>query len=139
MAIAYLCVLIAAFMPYIFVGYAKFSVKDYDNSSPREFLEKLQGRAKRANFAQLNSFEAFPAFAAGVIIAHLAGVPQFQITVLAILFIIFRVIYGFCYILDNSNLRSTVWFGGFFCVLYLLFSAIMHSLHNNIPFIILSS
>ena len=37
--------------------------KGYDNSNPREFLDKLQGRAKRAHYAQLNSFEAFPAFA----------------------------------------------------------------------------
>jgi len=114
-------------MPLIFAGYAKFASKGYDNSSPREFLEKLQGKAKRAHFAQLNSFEAFPAFAAGIIIAHLAGVAQSHIAILAVIFIIFRIFYGICYILDKPSLRSTVWFGGFFCVLTLFISAISHS------------
>ena len=114
-------------MPLIFAGYAKFSSKGYDNSSPREFLGKLQGKAKRAQYAQLNSHEAFPVFAAAVIIAHLAGVAQSLITILAVLFVIFRVIYGICYILDNHVLRSTVWFCGFFCNLILFLSAIIHS------------
>ena len=114
-------------MPLFLAGYAKFSSKGYDNSSPREFLDKLQGRAKRAHYAQLNSFEAFPVFASAVIIAHLAGVTQSHITILAIIFIISRILYGVCYILDKHNLRSTVWFGGFFCVLGLFISAILHS------------
>jgi uncharacterized MAPEG superfamily protein len=125
MAAAYFCVFIAAVMPLVFAGYAKFSSKGYDNSSPREFLEKLQGRAKRAHFAQLNSFEAFPAFAAAVIIAHLAGVARSHITILAVFFVIFRILYGICYILDKHSLRSTVWFGGFFCVLGLFILAIL--------------
>jgi uncharacterized MAPEG superfamily protein len=112
-------------MPLVFAGYAKFSSKGYDNKSPREFLEKLQGRAKRAHFAQLNSFEAFPAFAAAVIVAHLAGVGQSYITALAVIFLIFRVFYGICYISDKHSLRSTFWFGGFFCVLALFISAII--------------
>lgn len=126
MATAYFCVLIAAVMPLFWAGYAKFSSRGYDNSSPREFLEKLQGNAKRAHFAQLNSFEAFPAFAASVIIAHLAGISPSQITIVAVVFVIFRVLYGICYILDKHSLRSTVWFGGFFCVLWLFIAAILH-------------
>ena len=127
MAIAYFCVLIAAIMPLFFAGYAKFSSKGYDNSTPREFLDKLQGRAKRAHYAQLNSFEAFPGFAAAVITAHLAAVAQSHITTLAVIFVIFRILYSICYILDKPSLRSTLWFGGFFCVVSLFISAILHS------------
>ena len=127
MAVAYSCVLIAAVMPLFLAGYAKFSSKGYDNSSPREFLGKLQGKSQRANFAQLNSLEAFPPFAAAVIIAHLAGVVQAHITVLAVLFVVFRIIYGFCYILDKASLRSGFWFCGLFCVISLFVSAILHS------------
>ena len=105
MAISYFCVLFAAVIPLILAGYAKFSSKGYDNSSPREFLEKLEGRAKRANFAQLNSFEAFPVFAVAVIIAHLAGVVQERISLLAIFFIIFRILYCISYIADKHALR----------------------------------
>jgi len=127
MAIAFSCVLIAAIMPYLLVGYAKFSTKGYDNGCPREFLDKLQGRPKRAHYAQLNSFEAFGAFAAGVIIAHLAGVSQSQINVLVVSFVIFRIFYGICYILDKPSLRSSLWFGGFLCVLGLFIAAILRS------------
>lgn len=128
MTIAFLCVLIAAIMPYVLVGYAKFSTKGYDNSAPREFLDKLQqGRPKRANYAQLNSFEAFGPFAAGVIIAYLAGVLPSQINVLAVSFVICRILYGICYILDKPSLRSLLWFGGFICVLGLFITAILRS------------
>ena len=124
MTIAYLCVLIAAILPYILVGYAKFSTKSYDNHAPREFLQKLEGKAKRAHYAHLNAFESFPAFAAGIIIAQLTGACQQSISILAISFIIFRILYSVCYILDQSNLRSILWFCAFGCVLGLYFLAI---------------
>ena len=127
MAISYCCILLAAMMPLILAGYAKFSSKGYDNSSPREFLSKLEGRAKRANFAQLNSFEAFPVFAVSIIIAHLAGVAQSLITIIAVFYIIFRILYAVCYILDNHALRSTVWFLAFACVIILFISSILRS------------
>ena len=139
MALSYFCVLLAAIMPIVFAGYAKLSSNGYDNSSPREFLEKLQGKSKRAYYAHLNSFEAFPAFAASVIIAHLSGVSQSQITILAVLFVIFRILYGICYIFDKHSFRSTVWFGGFACVLWLFITAILHSMNNNVPFLIIRS
>lgn len=127
MAISYLCVLIASILPLIFAAYAKFSSKGYDNSSPREFLDKLEGKSKRAHYAQLNSLEAFPVFAAAVIIAHLAGVSQGLITILAVAFVILRIIYGISYILNNHALRSFVWFCGFFCIVFLFTSAILKS------------
>ena len=117
----------AALLPVIFAAYAKLSVKGYDNSTPREFLDKLEGRAKRAHWAHLNSFEAFPVFAASVIIAYLAAVPQARISQLAVTFIILRIIYGICYILDKHVLRSLVWFAAYLCILALFISAILRS------------
>ena len=55
MTVAYICVLISVFIPLVCVGYAKFGSKGYDNRSPTEFLEKLQGKHKRAHYAQNNS------------------------------------------------------------------------------------
>jgi uncharacterized MAPEG superfamily protein len=127
MNIAYSCVLLAAIMPYFFAAYAKFSTKGFDNSRPREFLDQLQGMPKRAHYVQLNSFEAFGAFATGVIIAHLAGVAQWPINVFAVSFIIFRILYGVCYIFDKPTWRSLVFFGGFVCVLGLFITAILKS------------
>jgi uncharacterized MAPEG superfamily protein len=114
MTFALWCIPLAVFLPIIWVGIAKSMVQGYDNSAPREWLAKLEGRAKRANWAQQNSYEAFPPFAAGVIVAHLTGAPQLTIDVLAGLFLVLRVAHGILYIIDWSTLRSVVWTLGFF-------------------------
>ena len=71
-------------LPLIWVAIAKAGGKDYDNAAPREFLDKQSGIRQRANWAQKNGFEALPAFAAGTIIAHLAGIKRTAANVLAI-------------------------------------------------------
>ncbi len=113
MTIAYWCVLLAAFLPIVWAGVAKSGAKGYDNARPREFLAGLEGRAARANHAQQNSYEAFPFFAAGVVIAHLTGAAQDTIDALAVTFVVARIAYGICYITDRSTLRSLVWLVGF--------------------------
>lgn len=115
MTTAYWCVLIAIFLPYLFTGIAKIGggFKLRDNHNPREFLSALTGASQRANWAQQNSFEVTPAFLAAVIIAqHLATMAQNNIDMLAITFVISRVIYGLCYVLDQAVLRSLAWFVG---------------------------
>lgn len=120
MLLAYWCVLIAALMPSAFVGYAKFAgqhkMQPQDNAHPREWLEQAEGKQKRAYWAQLNAFEAFPPFAAGVIIAAIAGASVTAINTLAIVFVILRIIYGFCYIRNLATARSMVWGLAMLCV-----------------------
>lgn len=114
MTIAYWCVLVAIFLPIAWAGVAKTGARGYDNARPREFLARLEGRAARANHAQANSYEAFPPFAAGVVIAHVTGgADQATIDLLAVVFIVARIAYGLCYIADRSTLRSLVWLAGF--------------------------
>ena len=116
MTTAFWCVLIAIFLPYLCTSIAKFSGGKFgpqQNHDPRAFLDGLEGVAKRAHSAQLNSFEVTPAFAAAVIIAHLVGTaPQVTINVLAVLFITSRLLYIICYLADWAMLRSLVWFIG---------------------------
>jgi uncharacterized MAPEG superfamily protein len=119
MTLAYWCVLAAALMPFLFTGIAKFSGGRYNNYSPREFLEKQEGFRKRAHWAQLNSFEAFPMFAAAVIIAHLTGAEQDYINTLAIAFIGIRIVYGAMYLANLAALRTLVWTAGLACVIAL--------------------
>lgn len=123
MLIAYWCVLIAAFMPIAFVGVAKFfgnqSFGKAENHHPREWLENTTGMQKRAYWAQLNSFEAFPPFAAGVIIAVIAGGNTGWIDTLAVLFVVLRVVYGVCYIADRASLRSLCWLAATLCTVAL--------------------
>ena len=119
MTLAYWCVLAAALMPFLFTGIAKFSGGRYNNYSPREFLEKQEGFRKRAHWAQLNSFEAFPMFAAAVIMAHLTGAEQDYINTLAIAFIGIRIVYGAMYLANLAALRTLVWSAGLACVIAL--------------------
>ncbi len=116
---AYWCVLVAALLPYVFTGLAKLGGRRYNNYSPREFLEKQEGYRKRAHWTQLNSFEAFPAFAAAVIIAHLVGGDQATINLYAMAFIGFRILYGVLYLANLATLRSLAWMGGLVCVILL--------------------
>ncbi|MCL6272204.1 MAPEG family protein [Sansalvadorimonas sp. 2012CJ34-2] len=110
MTIAYWCVLAAALMPLIWTGAAKTSKPGYNNKRPREFLASLEGYGARANAAQLNSFEAFPLFAAGVIIAHQIGVmDQTLIDTLAMAFISLRLLFGILYLVNWHWLRSLAW------------------------------
>ena len=113
MTFAYWCVAIAVMLPLVWVGIAKATADGYDNARPRLWLGQLEGMSQRANWAQQNSFEAFPAFAAAVIIAHLTGTAQATIDVLAGIFIVARILHGICYITDRASLRSIVWLVGF--------------------------
>ena len=111
MSWSYICVMIAGLMPLLFTGYAKFAGPGFDNRHPREFLARLDGARARAHAAQLNSFEAFPLFAAAVLMAHQAGVEVATIDRLAIIYVLLRLAYGVLYIADKATARSLVWAG----------------------------
>lgn len=127
MTVALWCVLIAIILPYVCIAIAKIGGKYglANNHDPRAFLETLEGFAKRAHSAQLNSFEVAPAFAAAVIIAHLAGNAELvTINVLAVLFITSRLLYIICYLADWATLRSLVWFVGLGLIISFFFVSI---------------
>ena len=126
MTIAYWCVFIAAVLPYLFVGYAKLSwrfVKEKHNHAPRLYTDALEGGKKRAYWAQLNGFEAFPPFAAGVIIAAQVGVDSALVNNIAMAFVGLRLAHGVLYVLDVPALRSVAWAGGVACVVGLFAAA----------------
>lgn len=122
LATAYWCVLIAALLPYVWVSIAKASGERYDNRDPRGWIARQTSpRVHRANAAQLNSYEAFAPFAAGVILAQLAGVTADRIALLALAFVVLRVLHGLVYIAGYKHaLRSLIWFGALACALALL-------------------
>lgn len=123
MTIAYWCILLAALLPYVFVSFAKVLAPGYNHATPREYCESLTGWRKRAYWAQLNGFEAFPAFAVAVLIAQHSFVEQPTIDTLAIIFILARVLHGICYIFDKNLLRTLVWTIGFACTIALFLVA----------------
>lgn len=118
MTTAYWCVMAGALLPYLFTVLAKTAPR-FDNRAPREWLERLEGWRKRAHWAQLNSFEAFPAFAAAVIVAHLTMAPQARVDALALAWVGLRLVYGMLYISGHATLRSLVWAGALACVIAL--------------------
>lgn len=105
-------VLAAALLPYASTAYAKFAdggARTYDNHAPRAQMDALPPARRRAWWAQLNAFETFPAFAAAVIIAHLAGAAQAWIDALALGYVALRIAYALLYIYDRPTARSLAW------------------------------
>jgi uncharacterized MAPEG superfamily protein len=124
-ATAYWCVVVAALLPYLWTTVAKASGERYDNRDPRGWVARQTNpRVHRANAAQLNAFEAFAPFAAAVVLAQLAGVPESRIAMLAIAFVVFRLLHGVVYTLGLKHaLRSLAWFAALACVVWLLVAA----------------
>jgi uncharacterized MAPEG superfamily protein len=116
MNFAYWMILAAAFLPYLTVALAK-AWGGIDNRAPRHGLDGLTGWRRRADWAHRNHFEAFPAFAAAVVVAELAHMPQGWIDLLAGAFVLFRIVYTGMYLADWSTARSIVWALGLICVL----------------------
>lgn len=117
MTLAHWMILAAIFIPIGFAGAAKVGAGKFDNSRPRANLERLEGWPKRSHWAQQNGYEAFPPFAAAVLVAHQVGAQQEWIDILAVLFVALRIIYGLFYIADLPAWRSTAWAGAFCCVM----------------------
>ena len=114
MSIALWCLPIAILLPYVFTTTAKMlairQLRHFDNRDPRAYLAGVEGAAKRAHNAQLNSFEALPGFVAGVLTATVVGADPELLDSLAVSWLVLRVLYGVCYLLDKATLRSAVWF-----------------------------
>ncbi|WP_158549412.1 MAPEG family protein [Lysobacter silvisoli] len=121
LALAYWCVVFVAVLPYLWVYVAKASGQRYNNRDPRGWQARQDNpRSIRANAAQLNAFEAFAPFAAGVVMAQLTGVAHGTIAALAVVFAISRLLHGLLYLADRHALRSLVWAVGFVCAVALL-------------------
>ena len=125
------CVFAAIWLPYLFIAMAKAGAPGMNNHSPRLALEQQQGWRKRAYWAHLNAFEAFPPFAAAVVIAQMAQTKQAYVNYSAMTFVLFRLLHGICYITNLSLLRSLSWLGGIICIVMLFVSGNAMSDPNN--------
>ena len=127
--LAYGCVLVAALLPILCAGIAKWGLLGkprreggYDNHNPRAWLARQTDWRARANAAQANTFEAIPFFFAAVIIAHQLHASQGRLDLLAVLFVVLRIVYIALYVGDKANARSVVWALAFFINIGILFS-----------------
>ncbi|KTC80495.1 transmembrane protein [Legionella cherrii] len=118
-----LCLFIAILLPYLlkmFVAYFMQKEGRYDNHYPRAQQARLQGMGARAVAAHQNSFESLLVFATAALTAMATKHIGISIQVLAIVYIISRIIYCFFYLMDKASLRSAVWFVGFVSCLIIL-------------------
>ena len=123
MTIADLCLLAAVILTIVSIGPAKMSgARNYDNSNPRDPSFYTPGLRARSQGAHLNGYEAFPFFAAAVILAEMRAVPQDVVNGLAMAFIVARVLYVLFYLGDRRTLRSLVWAVALLCNLAIFFS-----------------
>lgn len=127
--IAYWCVLVAAFLPIVCTGIAKYGTfglpkrqGGFDNNNPRAWLARQTDWRARANAAQANTFEALPFFFAAVIIAHQLQAGQTRLDILAFLFVVMRIGYILMYVADMATARSTIWGLGLLINVAILFA-----------------
>lgn len=124
LTVAYWCVFIACGLPYLAAWIAKagsFGVRD--NMHPRDWAAKQSGWRARANSAQANSFEGLPFFIGAVLIAHQLGVAQARLDMLAVAYVVLRVIYLALYIRGAPSARSAAWALAFLVNIAILFLA----------------
>jgi uncharacterized MAPEG superfamily protein len=96
--------------------------KEFDNANPRDPNFYRPGLRARAQGAHQNGFEAFPFFAAAVIVAEMHGTAQIVVNALAVAFLLCRVVYVLFYIGNRPTPRSMMWSLGLACNLALFFS-----------------
>ena len=87
--------------------------RQYDNAQPRDPAFYQDAIRARALGAHQNGIEAFPFFAAAVLLAEFRSAPQNLINELAVLFLIVRIAYVLTYLGDRPTLRSILWSLGF--------------------------
>jgi uncharacterized MAPEG superfamily protein len=90
------------------VGYRTF-----DNSKPRDPALYKPGIAARALGAHVNGIEAFPFFAAAVLLAELRHCPQGWVDVLSVAFLGVRLLFVFAYLGNRPTTRTLLWNLGF--------------------------
>lgn len=124
MSIPFWCIFISAVLIFVAkVPLAKAMKEEggrYDNHHPRAQQARLSGFGARALAAHQNSFEAFPLFAVGVLMAHVTQSSGWLVDLLAVMFVVARVLYLLFYWADLHWQRSLVWMVGMGCTLLLM-------------------
>jgi uncharacterized MAPEG superfamily protein len=114
MTVAEWCVFGALMLYLLTIASIKWiGFRRFDNARPRDPSFYDDPIAVRALGAHQNGIEAFPFFAAAVLLAEFRVCPQRLIDELAILFLIVRIAYVFTYLGNRPTLRSILWSIGF--------------------------
>lgn len=120
-----ICLFLAVLLPYfikLVVGYFMKNEGSYDNHLPRVQQARLVGMGARAVAAHQNGFESLLVFATAALTAMITNHLGEYIQLLAIIYIVSRIIYNVLYLMDLAVLRSLAWAVGFLSCLAMLWS-----------------
>jgi uncharacterized MAPEG superfamily protein len=114
MTVAEWCVFGALMLSLLTIASVKWiGFRRFDNSRPRDPAFYDDPIRARALGAHQNGIEAFPFFAAAVLLAEFRLGPLRLIDELSVLFLIVRIAYVFTYLGNRQALRSILWSTGF--------------------------
>ena len=105
---AYWILLAGALTPYPLVTLAKAGPA-YDNTDPRNPAALTTPLRQRAYGAHANCLEAFPLFAAAVLLAGFRDAPAGAVNLAAWIWLACRLLYVACYLKGLGTLRSLLW------------------------------
>ena len=126
MTIAFWTLLIAIMLPWLMALIKKTRSgmhRRYDNRSPRLSEQNLEGVSQRVAWAEQNSYEILPAYTAAIVVSYLVGAQQNCIDIIALTFLVSRIVYCVCYIKNWSSSRSVAWVVGLLCILAIFATA----------------
>ena len=129
MNIVVICLAIVAFLP-ILLAWVSSSCRyqqlgTFDNKTPRLQTLELTGIGHRAYAAQQNSWEALMLFFAALLALTIAGVDLMTIKNLCVVFVVARISYAICYLVNQDILRSLVFMVAWGICLYFFYLAIV--------------
>jgi uncharacterized MAPEG superfamily protein len=111
-----LCIVVAyllVYLPHFVAGSQRFKLPGgFDNANPREQTARLEGWAKRASAAHQNGHETFAPFAIAVVVAWVGHANEHTLTLLAVAWVVLRLVYIGMYIANLAALRTLVWTTG---------------------------
>jgi uncharacterized MAPEG superfamily protein len=105
--------LVAGVLPVCSTAIAKWGFSQFDNHNPREWLAHQTGFRARANAAQHNAFEAFPFFAAAVVLGLVLQLDAAVLDRYCLVFVAARVLYLAAYVADFAAFRTLCWLTGY--------------------------
>jgi uncharacterized MAPEG superfamily protein len=96
-----------------------------DLGHPRIQQARLEGMGARAQAAHLNTVEAFAPFAVAVWVTHHYGVEAGTRDLLAVAFVVTRVLFILAYLADLNPWRTVIWSLGHLVILLLFLSPLI--------------
>ena len=123
MTILIYCLFFTLLLPYLSkapVAAAMTKLGGYDNTNPREQQAKLEGAGARALAAHQNAFESLIIYTMATAVVLATNNTSITVQVLAVVYLVARVVYCVMYYLNLDKMRSLMWLIGLLCPLIMI-------------------